>query len=65
MAKIKVMMSFIDIHTKNRHPVGEVFEATEERIAEINAVNPNLIQVIPDEPVVEAPKRNRKKEGEE
>lgn len=66
MAKIKVMMSFIDIHTKNRHPVGEVFEASEERISEICAVDPNLIQVIPEsEPVVEAPKRKRKKVGEE
>ena len=66
MAKIKVMMAFIDRHTKNRHPVGEVFEATEERISEINAVNPDLIQVIPEsEPAVEAPKRKRKKAGEE
>jgi hypothetical protein len=64
MAKIKVMMSFIDIHTKNTHPVGEVFEASEERISEIKSVNPDLIQVIP-ESVVEAPKRKRKKVGEE
>lgn len=65
MAKIKVMMSFIDIHTKNRHPVGEVFEATPERIAEIQSVDPNLIQVIPDEEVVDVPKRKKKKVGEE
>ena len=65
MAKIKVMMSFIDIHTKNRHPVGEVFEATPERIAEIQSVDPNLIQVMPDEEVVDVPKRKKKKVGEE
>lgn len=75
MAKIKVMIPFIDKHTKNRHPVGEVFEATEERISEIKSVNPELIQVIPEsdpvvepagEPVVTAPKkRTRKKAGEE
>jgi hypothetical protein len=57
MAKVKVMMSFIDIHTMKNHPVGEVFEATEERIAEIKSVNPDLIQVLPE--------RKRKKVGEE
>lgn len=61
MAKIKVMMPFVDIYTKNRHPVGEVFEASEERISEIQSVNPDLIQVIPDEVVVDVPKRKRKK----
>ena len=65
MARIKVLKPFIDIHTKNRHIVGEVFEATPERVAEICAVDPSLIQVIPDEEVVEAPKRKRKKVGEE
>lgn len=65
MAKVKVMMPFTDRHTKEKHSVNEVFEASAERIAEINAVNPNLIQVIPDEAVVEAPKRKRKKAGEE
>lgn len=66
MAKIKVMMPFTDRHTKEKHSVGEVFEASAERIAEISAVNPALIQVIAEaEPVVEAPKRKRKKVGEE
>lgn len=65
MAKIKVMMPFTDRHTHEKHSVGEVFEASAERIAEISAVNPALIQVVPDEPVVEAPKRKRKKVGEE
>ena len=65
MAKIKVLMAFIDIHTKNRHPVGEVFEASEERISEIQSVDPNLIQVIPEsETAVNVPKK-RKKAGEE
>ena len=65
MAKVKVLRPFIDIHTKNRHGVDEVFEASEERISEICAVDPNLIQIIADEDVVEAPKRKRKKVGEE
>lgn len=64
MAKIKVMMSFIDIHTKNRHPEGEVFEATPERVAEIQSVNPDLIQVIPEADPVVVPKKKRKKVGE-
>lgn len=66
MAKIKVLMSFIDIHTDKRHHVGEVFEASEERISEIQSVDPNLIQVIPEtETVGDTPKRKRKKAGEE
>ena len=65
MAKVKVMMSFIDVHTMNRHPEGEIFEATPERVAEIQSVNPDLIQVIPeDDPVVDVPKKKRKKVGE-
>lgn len=61
MVKVKVMTAFVDRHTKHRHPVGEVFEATEERISEINAVNPKLIQVINESAdKVEAPKRTRK-----
>lgn len=65
MAKIKVMMTFIDVHTMKRHPEGEVFEATPERIAEIQSVNPELIQVIPEaDTVVDVPKKKRKKVGE-
>jgi hypothetical protein len=60
MAKVKVMMSFGDRHTKQMHPVGEVFEASEERILEIKSVDPDLIQVIL-ESSVEEPKRKRKK----
>ena len=65
MARIKVLMPFIDIHTKNRHGVGEVFEATPERVAEIQSVNPDLIQIMSDEEVVDVPKRKKKKVGEE
>jgi hypothetical protein len=58
MAKVKVLESFMDVHTKALHPVGEVFEATEERIAEIRSVNPDLIEVLSDA------KKTRKKAGE-
>ena len=64
MARIKVLRPFIDIHTKNRHGVNEVFEATPERVAEIQSVDPDLIQVLPDEEVVSVPKRSKKKVSE-
>lgn len=59
MAKVKVLDSFVDVHTRKVHPVGEVFEATEERIAEIQSVNPDLIEV------VEPAKKTRKKAGDQ
>ena len=46
MAMIKVKKSFIDAHTGVNHPVGETFEATDERIAEINKVSPDLIEIV-------------------
>lgn len=46
MAKVIVLASFIDAHTGKNHPVGEVFEASEERIAEIKKVDVGLIQVM-------------------
>ena len=58
MAKVKVLESFMDVHTRMIHPVGEVFEATEERIAEIQSVDADLIEV------VESAKKSRKKAGE-
>jgi hypothetical protein len=62
MEKVKVLVSFIDIHTNEVHPVGEVFEATEERIAEIQSVSSKLIEVVSGE---EAPaKKARKKAGD-
>lgn len=45
MAKVKVLQDFYDIHTGKKHPVGEVFEADEARIAEIKKVDASLIQV--------------------
>ena len=58
MAKVKVMESFIDVHTKALHNVGEVFEATEERIAEIQSVSAKLIEVVSEE------KKPRKRAGD-
>ena len=62
MAKVKVLESFMDVHTRAFHPVGEVFEATKERIAEIQSVGADLIEVVSGE---EAPvKKTRKKASE-
>lgn len=62
MAKVKVLESFKDVHTHALHPVDEVFEATKERIAEIQSVNKGLIEVMEAE---EAPvKKTRKKAGD-
>ena len=58
MAKVKVLESFVDVHTRKVHPVGEVFEATEERIAEIQSVNADLIEVASDA------RKTRKKAGD-
>ena len=58
MAKVKVLESFMDIHTKMIHPVGEVFEVTEERIVEIQSVSASLIEVVSDV------KKTRKKAGD-
>ena len=60
MAKVKVLDSFVDVHTRKVHPVGEVFEATEERIAEIQSVNADLIEVVAEAPA----KKPRKKAGD-
>ena len=62
MANIKVLKPFTDVHTRQHRYVGEVFEATEERISEINSVDPTLIQVIGEPEVVdETPKKKKKK----
>lgn len=62
MAKVKVLESFVDIHTKALHPCGEVFEATEERIVEIQSVNKGLIEVMEAEEA--SVKKTRKKAGD-
>lgn len=43
---VKVKNPFIDKYTNYHYEIGETFEATEERIAEINSVDENLIEVV-------------------
>ena len=68
MAKVKVLISFIDKNTGKNHPVNEVFEATEERIKEIKSVDSKLIEVLPeglheDNPEVLPEDKPRRKKG--
>lgn len=45
--QVKVKKEFKDIHTNEIHSVGEILEITETRLAEIQKVDKNMVQVIP------------------
>lgn len=49
MKKVKIEQRFIDRHTGKMRNAGEVVELTEERIAEIQSVDPALISVLAEE----------------
>lgn len=64
MMQVKVNKEFVDIHTKKLHPVGEVFEVDDKRLAEIQKVDKNMVQVIPAPvPSSEDNSKNDKKKG--
>lgn len=47
--KVKVVSEFIDAHTRELHPVGEILDLTEERFSEIvNARRKKFITVLDD-----------------
>lgn len=46
MWKVEVLIPFIDKETGNVRVKGEVFEASEERLAEITSVNVNMVLVL-------------------
>lgn len=46
MKKVVVNVEFIDRYTKKKVKAGSKLKLTEERIAEINSVNPHFITVI-------------------
>lgn len=52
MKKVMINIDFNDAHTGKRHKAGTKEKMSEERVAEIRAVNPELITVIgsADEP---------------
>ena len=44
--KVKVKKEFIDKHTFKLHPVGEVFECTEERLQEIQSAGVDYVEKV-------------------
>lgn len=46
MKRVLINTNFIDVYTGNLHEAGSYEEMTEERIAEIKAVNPNFVDVV-------------------
>lgn len=67
MVTVKVIESFIDVHTKDNHPVGEVFDVTEERMKEILSVGKFVeeVQTEAHQMEVTPKKAPRKKKGGE
>lgn len=64
--KVKVTEAFIDKRTGKNHEVGEIFEADEKRIKEIQLVKASLIKVMkkaPTESPAEAEDKKTEKKG--
>lgn len=64
--KVKVTEAFIDKRTGKNHEVGEIFEADEKRIKEIQSVKASLIKVMkkaPTEAPAEAEDKKTEKKG--
>lgn len=58
MVKVEVKEEFVDKHTGKLHPVGEVFECTEDRLQEIQSVSPAFVVRVAD-PVKKAKSRKK------
>lgn len=71
--KVKVLQEFTDKITQKRHQIDEVFECTNDRLAEIWSVSKKLVEVVEEpatddaeEPAKEEPaKRTKTKEVKE
>lgn len=62
MKLVKVVIPFTDKITGKPHELDEEFVVDEQRLADIKAVNINMVMVLGDAPEeVEKPKRSRKK----
>ena len=57
--KVKVIKEFTDVHTDKVHKVGEEFECTDERFAEIMKVSKKLVKKVA-EPAVTKKKSEEK-----
>lgn len=58
--KVKVLKKFRDKETREIHNKGDVFEATEERVAEIKQKDSRLVEVVEEKPKQEAEKEAEK-----
>lgn len=58
--RVEVKKEFVDKHTWKLHPVGEVFECTEDRLQEIQSVD-DFVSKVEEKP---ARARSRKKVSE-
>jgi hypothetical protein len=59
MLRVEVLIPFIDKETSNVRVKGEIFEISEERLAEIKSVNVNMVLVLGE--VETKPKKTTKK----
>jgi hypothetical protein len=59
MLRVEVLIPFIDKETSNVRVKGEIFEVSEERLAEIKSVNVNMVNVLGE--VETKPKKTTKK----
>lgn len=48
--EVRVTRKFRDAHTGKLHAVGDVLDIDEERLAEIQAVADDLVEVLPEKP---------------
>ena len=56
--KVKVLQPFTDKQTDKRYKADDILEVSEERLAEIRAVSPNLVLAVKEE---DKPKAKAKK----
>lgn len=60
MKRVEVLIPFHNSDTKVDQVVGDVFDVSEERLAEIRAINVNMVQVLGDVEEVKKPKTTKK-----
>lgn len=51
--KVIVRKDFIDVHTDALHECGELMDVTEERLKEIQRIDPGLVEVVKERKKVE------------
>ena len=60
MKRVEVLIPFHNSDTKVDQVVGDVLNVSEERLAEIRAINVNMVQVLGDVEEVKKPKTTKK-----